>query len=656
MLTDTKKSPYAKVMPLPFCAVTWTDGLWADTEEMCAKSTVPQLKHMFDEKDISHVIENFKICAGESEGEHDGTVFGDGDFYKWMEAAMYTASINHDEKLLKELDDYIDLIGRAQQADGYISTKQIIGERNANGISRMGDINDFEVYNFGHLFTSACLYYRVTGKDNFLKIAVKTADYLEKLYEEAVKTGEVQTAVCPSHYMGLIEMYRTTEDKRYLELAKQAINLRDSVKDGTDDNQDRTPLKQHDKIVGHAVRSNYLYAGVADLYAETGDNEYKEMLDRVWESLVNYKIYITGGCGALYNGVSPYGNFFMDQKTHQAYGYEYQLPNITAYNETCASIGLVMWAYRMFLTDPKAEYFDMIERAMLNVNMAAISLDGKRYFYENMLRRAKELKYELVWKLERTEYILSYCCPPNLARMLAQASEYAYTVSEDTIYTGMYGASRTKFALESGAVCEIIQETEYPYDGKINFYFEKVEKDLPVTLKLRIPGWMEKGYLIDAEGQRQELTAADAGKYMSVYVNKLKDAKIELYLDMPVRYTVANNMVEEDNNHIAVERGPLVYCMENADADVESLDDIMLSLDAKYHMEDFEIEGRHMTVLKGDAYRINREGYNAAALYQTFHHPLLEKTSIRMIPYFAWDNRGFGEMKIWMPYVMPAVK
>ena len=210
---------------------------------------------------------------------------------------------------------------------------------------------------------AACLYQRVTGKDSMMKIAVKAAGYLEKLYQEAKEKDEVKTAVCPSHYMGLIEMYRTTGDKRYLDLAKCAIELRDSVKNGTDDNQDRIPLKQHEKMIGHAVRANYLYAGVTDLYLESGDEESLSMLHKVWRNLADQKIYLTGGCGALYNGASPYGNFFVDQKIHQAYGYEYQLPNITAYNETCASVGLVMWAYRMFLVEPKAEYMDLLERA-----------------------------------------------------------------------------------------------------------------------------------------------------------------------------------------------------------------------------------------------------------------------------------------------------
>ncbi len=649
MLTDTRKSPYAKVHPLPHSAVQWTKGIWAETLRMCAAATVPQLQNMFDSKDISHVVENFRICAGDVQGEHAGTVFGDGDFYKWMEAAIYTAEKDKNQKLFQELDAYIDLISRAQQPDGYLSTKQIIGEMSANGVTRMGDINDFEVYNFGHLFTTASLHYRVTGKDNFLKVAMKAADYVYVLYQEALKTGEVQTAVCPSHYMGLIELYRTVGDKKYLELAKLAIRLRDSVKDGTDDNQDRIPLKSHDKIVGHAVRANYLYSGVADLYAETGDEEYKEMLHRVWDSLLKHKLYITGGCGALYNGVSPYGNFFTDQKVHQAYGYEYQLPNITAYNETCANIGLVMWAYRMFNMEQKAIYFDVIEKTMLNVNLAAVSLDGKRYFYENMLRRTKKLEYEMVWPLERTEYITSYCCPPNLARMLAQSSEYAYSLAENGIYLGMYGSNEANIKLENGADFTLRQDTEYPNHGQIRLNITEVRYAAEVVINVRVPGWVEKGYLKEPSGKKRVLTKKDAGTYIPIRLPVLQAAEVELFFDMPVRLTISHAMVEENNNQAAVEKGPLVYCMESADMDAGTLDSLMISPFSTFEEVPIQIAGREVWAIETELYERHCQEYDEEALYQTYHFQDMKKSRGRMIPYYAWDNRGFGEMKIWLP-------
>ncbi|MEG7530860.1 MAG: glycoside hydrolase family 127 protein [Hungatella sp.] len=652
MLIDTKNSPYANVWSLPCKAVMWRTGFWEDTLMMCTEHTVPQLQRMFDSKDISHVVENFKICAGESTGSHAGTPFGDGDFYKWMEAAMYTAAYRHNQDLFDQLDGYIALLGKAQLPDGYLSTKQIIGERTQNGVARLGDVNDFEVYNFGHLFTAASLHKRLTGKDNFLRIAIKAADYLECLYQKASETGEVQTAVCPSHYMGLVEMYRTTADERYLKLAKTAMKLRDCVSAGTDDNQDRIPLLEQDQIVGHAVRANYLYAGAADLYAETGDPAYLSMLHKVWNSLITHKIYITGGCGALYNGVSPYGNFFKDQKTHQAYGYEYQLPNITAYNETCASIGGVMWADRMFHIEPKACYMDLLERMMLNVNLAAVSLDGKKFFYENMLRRAKKLEYELVWPLERSEYIKSYCCPPNLARVMAQSAEYAYCLDEDTVWTGLYGDNIGNITLPCGAAFTIHQETDYPYDGKIKFTFDRVSDPTPWNLKVRIPGWAESGSIC-VNGKTEILTGQASETYQTIRVTNTKETVIELVLDMPVRLTAANAMVEEDSNQVAVERGPLVYCMESPDAPVETLDDLLLPIHAEFTLCPYEIAGRKMTALKTQLSCLILEESDRGTLYRTVHHQGMKQVDVRLIPYFAWDNRGFGEMRIWFPAAYP---
>lgn len=649
MITDTRKSPGAKVSSIDYNNVEWIDGIYKERFDTCANVTVAHLQHMFESKDISHVVENFKIAAGESEGTFDGTVFGDGDFYKWMEAAAYTAVKTKNQSLLDQLEAYIALFSRAQQSDGYLSTKQIIGERQGNGVLRQGDINDFEVYNMGHMFTSACLYYRLTGKDSFLQVAEKAAGYLKNLYEEAARTKEVKTAVCPSHYMGLIELYRTTGKREYLELARLAVALRDSVKEGLDDNQDRIPLKEHRKIVGHAVRANYLYAGVADLYMEEEDSEYRAVLESVWHHLVTQKMYLTGGCGALYNGASPYGNFFDHQLVHQAYGYEYQLPNVTAYNETCASLGGVFWAWRMFCMDPKAEYMDMLERMMLNVNLAGISMDGKRFFYENMLRRAKELPYELVWGQERTEYILSYCCPPNLARTIAESAEYAYAVDHDGVWTGLYGANKAHFELENGASFTLVQKTEYPNDGMIAFEV-KESNGVPFTLHVRIPAWATQGILINGN-DTIHLGKAHAGTYLTIVVVDPQNSCIFLKLDMRPRLTRGHGLIEEDRNQVAVEYGPFVYCMESPDADVEYLEDLLMPFDPHFEAVDYEIEGRSVKALEGTMLHIchKPEDFERNALYQELKPEVVEAVPVRMIPYYAWDNRGRGEMMIWMP-------
>lgn len=660
MLTDTGKSPYAHNVPLGSGDVSWTGGFWKDVQDVTFRKTVPTLRHMFDSPEISHVVENFRIAAGLDQGDFAGTVFGDGDFYKWLEAAMYDAYLTHDDALMADLDGYIDLIGRAQQPDGYLSTKQIIGEREQNGVRRMGDINDFEVYNFGHLFTAAALYVRLTGKDNLLKIASRTADYLAGLYDRAEKTGEVQTAVCPSHYMGLVELYRATGEQRYLDLAEKAVRLRDKVRHGLDDNQDRIPLREHRRIIGHAVRANYLYAGVADLYLETGNREYKTVLDSVWHDLTTKKMYITGGCGALYNGASPYGNFFDHQLIHQAYGYAYQLPNVTAYNETCAGVGLILWAYRMFLADPRAEYMDVIERVCLNTNLAAVSLDGTRFFYENMLERDRRLDYKLVWDLHRTGYITSYCCPPNLARSLAESSEYAYTVSGDTVYTGLYGASRAHIALPGGADFVLEQETEYPADGRITLRVASVNHSGKAELALRIPAWAE-GASLTAGGRA---CSAEPGSYVTVPLPVETGSAVILDLPMRVRYTASHDMVEEDRGKAAVERGPLVYCVETADlaGTGEEVHDLALSLaeHESFRPDTEEIAGRTVPVLRGVMKaRSHPQNAEQSALYYELQPDTFREVPVTMVPYFAWDNRSSvadadadgddDEMRIWFP-------
>lgn len=651
MLADTSASTYANGVGLDTACIKWTGGFWKEVVDICARNMVPNLKAMFENKDISHVVENFRIAAGQLDGDFCGTVFGDGDFYKWMEAELYAAYLLQDASRFSALDDYITLIGSAQQADGYISTKQIIEDRQGRTRTRLKDVNEFEVYNMGHLLTSAALHKRLTGKDNFLKIARKAAEYLGKMYEKAEENKDVQTAVCPSHYMGLIELYRTTGETQYLNLAKRAIELRDLVKDGTDDNQDRIPLKQQNKIVGHAVRATYLYAGVADYFLESGDEGYLTTLNAVWRNMADTKLYLTGGVGALYNGCSPYGDFFTDQRVHQAFGYEYQLPNITAYNETCASVGLVMWAYRMFLVRPDSEYFDLIERALLNVNLAAVSLDGKKYFYENMLRRTRHLDVKLIWPLTRTSYIYSYCCPPNLARLIMQSSEYCFVQKGDRIYTGLFGEAEAKITLKNGSQFLLKEKTKYPYYGDIEFSFRDVQKDKGMDFMLRIPDWCDQALIQIFRGETllSERKILKKSGYEKISLDKIRDIRLKVSLSMSPRYTVANAMVEENGNQVAVERGPLVYCIESVDVGNIHLEDIYLDPSEELRPKDIRIGDRRLVALEGKAALAQYAGDSREELYYSYQKPQWRAEEIRLIPYFAWDNRGSGEMRIWMP-------
>lgn len=647
MLTDTRNSKNKLVYPLEWDSVKWTGGLWNEVTHSIETNTISHIEKMFKDTNISHVIDNFLICSNQIDGDFGGTDFGDGDFYKWLEAAIYLAYKTNNIELQVKIEEYVEMIAKCQQDDGYISTKQIISERLTGRNERFDDINNFEVYNFGHLFTTACIHHRITGKDTMLNIAKRAADYLETMYNKCIETGEVKTAVCPSHYMGLVELYRTTKEIKYLNLAKLTIELRDHVSDGSYDNQDKLPLKSHDKIMGHAVRANYLYAGVADLCIEEKDDEYLEMLERVWTNLVNSKLYITGGCGALYNGVAPYGNYFDDAKVHQAYGYEYQLPNVTAYNETCASIGLVLWAYRMFQLNPKAEYFNIIERAMLNVNLAAINLKGDKFFYENMLRRVNSLDYELVWPLTRKGYIESFCCPPNLTRLLSESSEYAYLQSDDGLWIGLYGESSADIKLKNGTEFHVEQSTNYPYEGEVKLKLSDIKGKEDFKINIRIPDWLSSGE-IQYGDHRFAITADIANSYLPVIVPaNTKTYEINVMFEMPVRNTIAHSKVEEACNQVAIEKGPLVYCFEANDYEGDTIDECLIDPECNWQDKWIEIDGRKILAIEGINYQ--NEYCTSEQLYTNLGKQEVKLSKLKLIPYYAWDNRGFGEMRVWLP-------
>ena len=368
-ITATQNSPYAKLQSVDMGDVHWTSGFWADRFKVCEQSMIPHMLGNYMDEGISHAFANFEIAAGLKEGDHKGPPFHDGDFYKMLEAAITVLSVTEDPELDQEIDRIIEIIGKCQRPDGYIHTKALIKAKNDptekhDFIERL----DFETYNMGHLMTAACLHNRITGKTNLMDIAIKATDFLYNFYKTA--TAELaRNAICPSHYMGVIEMYRTTGDPKYLELGESLIAIRGLVEDGTDHNQDRIPFKQQTEAVGHAVRANYLYAGVADVYAETGDDSLFHALDLIWNDLVQRKMYITGACGALYDGVSPNGTTYKQktiQQVHQAYGRPYQLPNLTAHNESCANIGNLLWNWRMLQVTTDAKYSDLMERVMYN--------------------------------------------------------------------------------------------------------------------------------------------------------------------------------------------------------------------------------------------------------------------------------------------------
>ena len=350
--------------------------------------------------------------------------------------------VTRDESLDHLMDEIIETIRLSQREDGYIHTPVIIEERKGQNAQSFQERLHFETYNMGHLMTTACVHSQATGKQSLMEIARAAADYLYNFYQTA--TAELaRNAICPSHYMGVVDMYRQTGEPRYLELARNLVEIRDLVTNGGDDNQDRLPFREQASAVGHAVRANYLYAGVADIYMETGDPSLLATLENLWQSVTSTKMHVTGGCGALYDGASPDGA--LEQSTitrvHQAYGREYQLPNLTAHNETCANIGNMLWNWRMFSVTGEARFADIAERVLYNSALVSISLDGKRYFYTNTLRQIDDLPFELRWGRSREPYISCFCCPPNIVRTIAQVGSYLYSASDEGIWVNLYASS-----------------------------------------------------------------------------------------------------------------------------------------------------------------------------------------------------------------------
>lgn len=645
-LVNTAASPHAKLHSVGFGDLQWTKGFWAERFAVCRDQMVPQLWQTYTSREFCYSFQNFRVAAGLDSGRFRGPSFHDGDFYKTLEAvaAMYAAT--KDKKLDAWMDEAIAVIGKAQKNDGYIYTKNII-EQKQSGVTKMFDDRlSFEAYNFGHLMTAACVHYRATGKTTLLDIAKKAADFLVGFYAKA-SPEQSRNAICPSHYMGLVELYRTTDEKKYLQLVKDLVDIRGTV-EGTDDNSDRQPFRDMEKIVGHAVRANYLLAGVADLYAETGDASLEQTLDRLWENVVNTKMYITGGCGALYDGVSVDGTSYKPdtvQKVHQSYGRDYQLPNLTAHNETCANIGNVLWNWRMFLLTGDSKYMDIVELALYNSVLSGVSMDGSSYFYTNPLAASSRFPYHLRWDGGRVPYISkSNCCPPNTVRTIAEVSDYMYSVGSEGLYLNLFGGNRLATKLSDGSAVELDQRTDYPWDGKITVTIGKAPAR-EFALFLRIPGWCKSASIsINGSLVPQRISM---GSY-SMLKRKWKPGdKVELVLDMPAVLIESNSLVEETRNQVAVKKGPVVYCLESADLPGKDIFGVTIPSSIKFKSSPVKIAGGNVIALTGEAKLVEGGDWNNS-LYREMSRTM-KPVTISLIPYFAWANRGKTDMTVWLP-------
>jgi DUF1680 family protein len=648
-LVNTMKSPYARLSGVDMDDVKWTNGFWAERFAVCRDSMVTGMLGKYMDPDISHGYRNFEIAAGLKQGEHQGPPFHDGDFYKLFEGLAMVYAVTKDPKLDKLMDEIIATISKAQRGDGYIHTPVIIEEHKSGKKSEFENRLNFETYNMGHLMTAACIHYRATGKTTLLDVAKSATDFLCNFYQKA-SPELARNAICPSHYMGVVEMYRTTGNPEYLELAGKLIDIRSMVENGTDHNQDRIPFRKQTQAVGHAVRANYLYAGVADVYAETGDDSLFRALDLIWHDLVEKKLYVTGGCGALYDGVSPDGTTYDQsyiQQVHQAYGRDYQLPNITAHNESCASIGNVLWNWRMFLITGETKYMDIVELTMYNSLLAGVSLDGQRYFYTNPLCVSDDLTYELRWSKEREEYInYCNCCPPNTIRTISEIHNFFYSLSDEGLWINLYGGNTLSTRLSDGSSLVLTQKTGYPWNGSISISFEEVpEQELSVFL--RIPGWCRNAGIMLNDKPASVIPAT--GEYAELRRKWMKEDQISLKLEMKTKLIEANPLVEETRNQVAVKRGPVVYCLESVDIPQEvKISDISLPVNIELSPVSDTIDNSRVMFLEGEAIATRHSSWKNQ-LYREISYDRPDSLHIRLVPYYAWGNRGHSEMTVWLP-------
>ena len=644
---ESWKSPFSKLRSVPVRGSRWTVGFWAEEFEKCYKIMIPAMHDALLNPVNAASLLNIAVAAGLKEGSYLGAPWSDADCYKFIQAMNYIYSITNDEELEKIIDRYIAEISMAQEKDGYISTSIQLNSHK----SRWQNDQYLELYNMGHLMSAACVHFRITGKDSFLNIAIKVGDLLYNLYKSDPKRF-ANFDICPANIMGAIDLYRTTSTAKYLELALMFIDLRGSATGGSDCNQTRTPLREEGEAVGHAVEAAYLYSGAADVYAETGEIALFDTLERLWTNMTTKKMYITGGIGAWHHGVSAHwipGVMHIKDLVTEALGKEYELPNRTAYNETCASTVSAMFNYRMLNITAEAKYADEMERIVYNYMLASKDIEGKQFFYTNPLARAnKNIPLLMQDSEKRWSTWNCYCCPPNLARTIAGLHEWAYGISEDGIWVHMYGGSELSTEIPGKGHVKLKEETRYPWDGDVAFTI--LEAPLSAfAIMLRIPGWSDGGE-IAINGKPLQIKA-EPGSYAVVERAWQIGDVIRVRLPMRVKVMRAHPLVEEARGRVCITRGPIVYCLESKDLpEGIGLDEVYLPAKPEFTtMHDDTLLGG-MTVLEGKAFRVDGTNWDGR-LYQEASLPQAGMVPVILIPYYAWCNRGESEMTVWIPVI-----
>ena len=617
-----------KLQPVAFTEVTIQDSFWAPRRETNRIASIPFSLQKLEE---AGNLEDMRLAARRATNGFRGPVFMDSDLYKALEAASYSLATHPDWALEKQLDGIISLLASAQQPDGYLNSYYTVKEP-GNRWTNLRDCH--ELYCAGHMFEAAVAHYQATGKTNFLNVATHYADYIDSVFGPPPK--RLGYPGHPEIELALIKLWRATGNQRYFELARFFVENRGRKFFAAEHHtplgqydgsywQDDVPIYDHQNIKGHAVRAAYLMSGVTEVASQTGDQRLLAMLDRVWRNTTERNEYITGGIGP--------------SSHNEGFTVDYDLPNQTAYQETCATVALVQWAHRLALLYGDAKYADVVERGLYNGILSGVSQDGTKFFYVNPL--------ESTGNHHREPWFGCACCPPNVTRTLAALGGYAYAVSPESIYVNLYIQGSVQTKVRDTAI-SIKVRSDYPWDGKVLLEVSPAAR-LKFALRLRVPGWCQNAS-VAVNHRSSPLNEPERG-YLVLDREWKRGDRVELELPMSVQRVAANPQVKADQGLLAIQRGPMVYCLEQCDQ-AGPLASLWLQTDAqlKAAREPGLLGG--VVIITGEARVAARQKWNHR-LYEPA--PVANLVALKAIPYYSWDNRQAGAMKVWLPVTPPVL-
>lgn len=633
------QSSLVKIEPVSFSQVNISDKFWKPKIDKVATKTLAAC--IYQTEVATPRIRNFEKVARKKGEQHEGIFYDDSDVFKALEAMAYSLKTHPSDEMEKKCDEWIDKIAAAQQPDGYLNTWYTL-----KGLQdRYTDMSMHEDYNAGHMIEAGVAYFNATGKRKMLDVCIKWADHFDNLFGPGKRdwvTGHQELE------LALVKLYKVTKDEKYLKLADWLLSERGKKlakgytwtdwKD-TAYAQDVVPVKQQKEITGHAVRAMYMYTGAADVAAQTGDEGYIKAMRNVWEDVVYRNMYITGGIGSA--------------GSNEGFSQDYDLPNEQAYCETCASVGMVFWNQRMNALTGNAEYIDVLERSLYNGALDGLSLSGDRFFYGNPLASRGQH--------QRREWFGTACCPANIARLVASLGDYIYAKTDNSIYVNLFVGSNTTILLKTGNV-DVKMETNYPWDGKVKLIIDPSKKS-KFKINIRVPGWyMEQvvpgnlyqyiDQIDDSElifklnGKRIPANIDNSG-YVTIDTIWNKGDIIETEFPMQTLRLVARDELKQDNNRIAILRGPIVYCVEGADNNGKAWN-VLIPDNTKFETIDYKVLDENVKALTAEVpvVTISEDGISLKT----------ETKKIIAIPYYTWANRGKNEMQVWLPTKITDVK